>query len=637
VNLILLGILALGVAVVLIGLVLSGVASALAGVANAYARLTGWLINIRANREKRKRDELLSFENNRLIERERRLRAYVESIPFEKPLFLSQAVRSVPDSLVAQVNFLQGQSYHLESPPKFDMRVFSPHAAPLPRTSNEVNISEISEILLVAGSRSYSWMENLVRIPYSGYPHTFPEIPIIPAEPEEFNPEPITPALSYQLPLFTPTSEFSEQEIRAEFEEQHKEILKKINTQIAQEEAVIRTIEELSGLGHSAYQRLRDEYEFVRTHQTKIWTEAKNEYLQHASLHRAGYERQNQDLLAQLASICGTDDTALKNRALLTLKNLPLKVALENHSVEIDTASRMLIAECQFPHIADLEFFKLVSLKSGLTKKPPNKTELGQSQAQLHPALCLRLLYEISRIDDHDLIDVVVINGWVEYLDSRTGNRQKAYCASLLARKEEALGLNLKHVNPLDAFKALKGMRPAGQEFSPIAPQVRINMDDARFVDEKEVLRNLDAGSNIATMDWEDFEHLCRELFERVFESEGGVVKVTQASRDHGVDAIIFDPHPIKGGKIVVQAKRYTNTVDVSAVRDLFGTVMNEGAMKGILVTTSWFGADSYEFIKDKTMLTLINGQELLSMLLSYGYKFHIDLAAAKLLNAERR
>jgi restriction system protein len=81
----------------------------------------------------------------------------------------------------------------------------------------------------------------------------------------------------------------------------------------------------------------------------------------------------------------------------------------------------------------------------------------------------------------------------------------------------------------------------------------------------------------MAAMDWEDFEHLVRELFEKEFAISGGEVKVTQASRDGGVDAIAFDPDPIRGGKIVIQAKRYTNTVGVAAVRDLYGTVVNEG------------------------------------------------------------
>ena len=97
-------------------------------------------------------------------------------------------------------------------------------------------------------------------------------------------------------------------------------------------------------------------------------------------------------------------------------------------------------------------------------------------------------------------------------------------------------------------------------------------------------------------------------------------MRVTQASRDKGVDAVIFNPDPLSGGKIVVQAKRYTHTVDVEAVRALYGTVLNEGAIKGILVTTSQFGSDAYSFAKDKP-LTLLNGSELLGLLKQHGYK----------------
>jgi restriction system protein len=118
-------------------------------------------------------------------------------------------------------------------------------------------------------------------------------------------------------------------------------------------------------------------------------------------------------------------------------------------------------------------------------------------------------------------------------------------------------------------------------------------------------------------------------LFEAEFAVSGGEVKVTQASADKGVDAIAFDPDPIRGGKIVIQAKRYTNTVGVSAVRDLYGTLMNEGANKGILVTTSDYGPDSYDFAKDKP-ITLLNGGNLLSLLEKHGTKAIIDIKAAK-------
>ncbi|HLO12683.1 MAG TPA: restriction endonuclease, partial [Pseudoneobacillus sp.] len=53
-------------------------------------------------------------------------------------------------------------------------------------------------------------------------------------------------------------------------------------------------------------------------------------------------------------------------------------------------------------------------------------------------------------------------------------------------------------------------------------------------------------------MDWQDFEQLIRELFEKEFNTSGGEVKTTQASRDGGVDAVAFDPDPIRGGKIVI-------------------------------------------------------------------------------------
>ena len=42
-----------------------------------------------------------------------------------------------------------------------------------------------------------------------------------------------------------------------------------------------------------------------------------------------------------------------------------------------------------------------------------------------------------------------------------------------------------------------------------------------------------------------------------------------------------------------------------SAVRDLYGTMMNEGANKGILVTTAGYGPDAFTFAKDKLILSI--------------------------------
>jgi restriction system protein len=129
-------------------------------------------------------------------------------------------------------------------------------------------------------------------------------------------------------------------------------------------------------------------------------------------------------------------------------------------------------------------------------------------------------------------------------------------------------------------------------------------------------------------MDWEDFEHLIHEAFETEFSQNGGEVRITQASRDGGVDAVAYDPDPIRGGKIVIQAKRYTSIVGVSAVRDLHGTVVDEGATKGILVTTADYGPDAYGFAKGKP-LALLSGSNLLHLLEKRGHKATVDVKAA--------
>jgi restriction system protein len=56
----------------------------------------------------------------------------------------------------------------------------------------------------------------------------------------------------------------------------------------------------------------------------------------------------------------------------------------------------------------------------------------------------------------------------------------------------------------------------------------------------------------------------------------------------------------------------------VSAVRDLFGTVHNEGASKGILVTTSGYGKAAYDFANGKP-IELISGSNLLYLLKEHG------------------
>lgn len=250
--------------------------------------------------------------------------------------------------------------------------------------------------------------------------------------------------------------------------------------------------------------------------------------------------------------------------------------------------------------------------------------------------LALRTIHELYEADEISAFDAVVFNGWVDSVDPATGQRGESCIMSVQARRDEFLGLNLAEIEPRACYRALKGVSAAKlATLTPVQPILKLDTGDRRFVESRDMAQDLSAESNLATMDWENFEHLVREVFEQEFVSEGGEVKVTQASRDGGVDAIAFDPDPIRGGKYVIQAKRYTRTVGVAAVRDLYGTVVHEGADRGILVTTSDYGADSVSFAKDKP-LTLINGAQLLSLLEKHGHRARIDLKEARALQTER-
>src|SRR6266849_5516188 len=135
-------------------------------------------------------------------------------------------------------------------------------------------------------------------------------------------------------------------------------------------------------------------------------------------------------------------------------------------------------------------------------------------------------------------------------------------------------------------------------------------MVDPRFVEEEDIISGLDNRANLLLLTPREFESLITNLFEKM----GLETRQTRPSRDGGVDCVAYDPRPIFGGKVVIQAKRYKNTVGVSAVRDLFGTMQNEGASKGILVATSGYGKASYEFAEGKP-LELLSGSNLLYLL----------------------
>jgi len=310
----------------------------------------------------------------------------------------------------------------------------------------------------------------------------------------------------------------------------------------------------------------------------------------------------------------------------------------KDFEVQHNESNGMILVDFQLPspdNIPARTMVKYIKSKDSFDEKFLSQSDQSKLFDSTIYQITLRTLHELFEADVVDVIAAITFNGIITALNPATGHKETKCILSIQASKTEFIKINLANIDPKLCFKALKGVGSAKlSTITTVRPILELDKSDKRFTDHYEVADGMNESTNLAAMDWEDFEHLVREIFEKEFAQNGGEVKVTQASSDGGVDAIAFDPDPIRGGKIVIQAKRYTNTVGVSAVRDLYGTIMNEGATKGILVTTADYGADSYSFANGKP-ITLLNGSNLLHLLEKHGHTAKIDIKEAKNLMKE--
>ena len=276
--------------------------------------------------------------------------------------------------------------------------------------------------------------------------------------------------------------------------------------------------------------------------------------------------------------------------------------------------SKELVIEYELPNAdivpAEAEH-KFVKARDEIQVKPRKATEIKSTYQDIVASVCLRTIHEVLEADQGNHISVVSINGFVQTVDRATGRDIRPCLISARVTAKSFLEIDLARIEKRACLRSLGAqVSPAPFECVAIKPIVNFDMFDRRFVEGSDVLAELDARPNLMDLNPFEFENLVGNLFMQM----GLDTRQTQTSRDGGVDVIAFDTRPIFGGKVVIQAKRYKNTVGIAAARDLYGTMINEGASKGILITTSHYGSATYEFVKDKP-IELIDGAGMLYLL----------------------
>jgi restriction system protein len=266
--------------------------------------------------------------------------------------------------------------------------------------------------------------------------------------------------------------------------------------------------------------------------------------------------------------------------------------------------STELVIEWDLPGVdvipAEKEFhFVKVRNAIEVRKKRPID-EIYRTYQDIICQIALRGVYAAFAADPNELVDTVVVNGMIDMIDTATGQPARPCQITLRATRAQYDKVNLRQVKAVDCVRRFFGAEVTDHPdaLTSVEPYLSFDMADPRLVDPIDILSKLDRRPNLMDLTPKEFEHFIQNLFDRL----GFDTKQFQASGDGGIDCIAYDPTPIRGGKYIIQVKQYKDTVQPSAVRDLFGVVHAEGATKGILITTSGFGPSSYDFANGKPL-----------------------------------
>jgi restriction system protein len=287
--------------------------------------------------------------------------------------------------------------------------------------------------------------------------------------------------------------------------------------------------------------------------------------------------------------------------------------------------STELVIEWDIPGLGivspEKEFQFVKTRKAIEVRKKWTVDEIRGAYQNIICQVALQAVHVAFAADPNDLVDTVVVNGMLDMIDPAIGQPIRPCRITLRAIRAQYDKVNLRQVKAVDCVRRYFGAEVTDHPdaLTSVEPYLSFDMADPRLVDPIDILSKLDKRANLMDLTPKEFEHFIQNLFNQL----GFDTKQFRASGDGGIDCIAYDPTPIRGGKYVIQVKHYKDTVQPSAVRDLFGVVHAEGATKGILITTSGFGPSSYEFANGKP-LQLYDGTRLLWLCQQQGIEARI-------------
>jgi restriction system protein len=281
---------------------------------------------------------------------------------------------------------------------------------------------------------------------------------------------------------------------------------------------------------------------------------------------------------------------------------------------------RELVIEYRLPS-ADMvpraRDFRYVKTRGEIDELLRPVKEIKELYASVVYQVALRTMWEsFAVVEAHEVVDAVIFNGIVSATNRATGKPEELHLVSAPAVRATFSELVLDQLDPAACLKYLKAVvSPHPYDLEPVEPVIEFQQAKYRFADPIDVLAGIDSRPDLLKMDWWKFENLIRQLFEGM----GLDVRVTQSSRDEGIDAVAYNKTDIvHQAEILIQAKRYSHCVPTNDVRALAGSVEEKRATSGVLVTTAWVSAETKAFAARNNRLRIIEGGELKHLLAEY-------------------
>ena len=217
------------------------------------------------------------------------------------------------------------------------------------------------------------------------------------------------------------------------------------------------------------------------------------------------------------------------------LARIPLKFpeskSRPSPTLHYDHETQSLVVDLRLPTpgaIPTLREVRFIKSRNEFKRYDMSKRERDAFYDDALYQLTIGIIGAVFKWDTRRVVEQVVVNGRVWFRDEATGKQVESCIISLQSSRAEFAGIQLGHVNARSCFRKLKGVGSGKLHgLVPVAPLLEFSRRDERFVTPRAVAGHLGEGENLAAMDWEDFEHLVREVFEQEFARSGGQVKIT--------------------------------------------------------------------------------------------------------------